>query len=93
MPRIDVETGGLRAAGGSVGSVAAELRGFAGQIRAALSVVGDAAPPHSAAASGEFSHALQAGALAIAEGVGSLGANAVSAADTYEQVDQRVMPR
>jgi uncharacterized protein YukE len=93
MSRIDVETGGLRAAGGSVEGVAAELRGFAGQIRAALSGLGDAAPPQSAAASGEFSHALQAGALSIAEGVGSLGANVVSAADAYEQVDQRAMPR
>jgi hypothetical protein len=34
MPRIDVETGGLRAAGGSAESVAAELRGFAGEIAA-----------------------------------------------------------
>lgn len=93
MPRIDVETGSLRTAGGSAESVAAELQGFAGEIAAALSGVGGAAPPQSAAASGEFSHALQAGALAIADGVGSLGANAVSAADTYDQVDQQVMPR
>ena len=93
MPRIDVETGGLRTAGGSAGSVAADLRGFAGEIAAALSGVGGAAPSQSAAAGGEFGRALEAGALAIADGVGSLGANAVSAAGTYEQVDQRVMPR
>jgi Excreted virulence factor EspC, type VII ESX diderm len=93
MPRIDVETGGLRAAGGSAESVAADLRGLAGEIAAALSGVGGAAPPQSSAASGEFSQALQAGALAIADGVGSLGANAVSAAGTYEQVDRQAMPR
>ena len=93
MPRIDVETGGLRTAGGSAESVAAELRGFAGEIAAALSGVGGAAPSQSEAAGAQFGRALEAGALAIADGVGSLGANAVSAAETYEQVDQRVMPR
>lgn len=93
MPaRIDVETGGLRAAGGSAESVAAELQGLAGEIGAALSGVAGAAPPESASASGMFSQALQAGALAISEGVGSLGANAVSAADAYETVDRQVMP-
>jgi hypothetical protein len=93
MPaRFDVETGGLRTAGGSAESVAAELQGFAGEIAAALSGVAGAAPPETSSASGMFSQALQAGAFAIGEGVGSLGANAVSAADAYEQVDRQVMP-
>jgi hypothetical protein len=94
MPaRFEVETGGLRTAGGSAQGVAAELRGLAGEIAAALSGVAGAAPPESAAAGGAFSQAAQAGALAIGDGVGSLGANAVSAADAYEQVDGQAMPR
>jgi len=93
MPaRIDVETGGLRTAGGSAESVAADLQGLAGEIAAALSGVGGAAPPETAGASGMFSQALQAGALATGEGIGALGANAVSAADAYDVVDRRVMP-
>jgi hypothetical protein len=93
MPaRFDVETGGLRTAGGSAEGVAVELRGLAGEIAAALSGVAGAAPPETSAASGTFSQGLQAGALAIGEGVGALGANAVSAADAYEQVDRQVMP-
>jgi hypothetical protein len=94
MPgRFDVETGGLRAAGGSAETIAADLRGLAGEIGAALSGVAGAAPPESAAATGEFSQTVQAGALAIGDGVGGLGANAVSAADAYEQVDGQAMPR
>jgi hypothetical protein len=91
--RFDVETGGLRSAGGSAESVAGDLRGLAGEIGAALSGVSGAAPPQSSAATGQFSQTVQAGALAIGDSVGSIGANAVSAADAYEQVDRQVMPR
>jgi hypothetical protein len=91
--RFDVETSGLRSAGGSAETVAADLRGLAGEIGAALAGVSGAAPPQSAAATGQFSQTIQTGALAIGDSVGSIGANAVSAADAYEQVDRQGMPR
>jgi hypothetical protein len=92
MPAIEVETGALRSAGGSAQSVGADLRGLAGEVGAALSGVGGAAPPATAAAGAAFAQAVQAGALAIGEGVSSLGANAVTAAGVYEQVDREAMP-
>ena len=73
--------------------MAADLRGLAGEIGAALAGVSGAAPRESAAVTGQFSQTVQAGALAIGDSVGSIGSNAVSAADAYEQVDRQVMPR
>lgn len=93
MPaRIDVETGDLRSAGGSAQGVAADLRGLAGEIAAALSGVAGAAPPQTASATGEFSNTAQVGALSIGDAVGSIGGNAISAAGVYEQVDAQAMP-
>jgi hypothetical protein len=54
--------------------------------------VGGAAPPETASAGQAFAGAMETGALAVGDGVASLGGNALSAADAYEVVDQRVMP-
>jgi hypothetical protein len=93
MSEIRVEPGGLRSAGGVAQSAGADLRGFAGEVGAALSGVGGAAPPQTAAAAASFSDAMQTGALAVGDGVAALGANAGTAADVYEQVDREAMPR
>ena len=92
MSRIDVETGGLRTAGSGAQGVGADIRGLAGEIRAALAAVGGAAPPETASAGQAFAGGMETGALAVGDGVASLGGNALSAADAYEVVDQQVMP-
>ena len=92
MSRISVEPGGLRSAGGVALSAGADLRGLAGEILAALSGVGGAAPPETSAAAATFSGGMQTAALAVGDGVAALGANAGTAADVYEQVDAQAMP-
>ena len=92
MSRISVEPGGLRSAGGVAQSAGADLRGLAGEVLAALSAVGGAAPPQTSAATATFSGGMQTAALAIGDGMAALGANAGTAADVYEQVDAQAMP-
>lgn len=92
MPRIDVETGGLRTAGGAAQAIGGDLRGLAGQIQAALADVGGAAPPQTASAGGAFSQAMETATLAVGDGVARLGGNAQVAADVYDTVDRQVMP-
>jgi hypothetical protein len=93
MGQIRVEPGSLRSAGGIAQSAGADLRGLAGEVLAALSAVGGAAPPETSAASATFSNGMQTAALAVGDGVASLGSNAGTAADVYEQVDEQAMPR
>ena len=69
MSRIDVETGGLRTAGSSAQGVGADIRGLAGEIRAALAAVGGAAPPETASAGQAFAGAMETGALAVVFGI------------------------
>ena len=69
----------------------AKVAGLTGKT-AALSGVADAAPPETGGASAAFAGAVQNGALAVADGVVSLGSNAEAAASVYEQVDRQVMP-
>jgi hypothetical protein len=92
VSRIEVEPGGLRAAGGTAQSAGADLRGLGGEVLAALSAVGGAAPPQTSAAAQTFSTGMQTATLAVGDGVAALGSNAGTAADVYEQVDQQAMP-
>jgi hypothetical protein len=92
MGQIRVEPGSLRSAGGIAQSAGADLRGLAGEVLAALSAVGAAAPPQTSSAAATFSAGMQTAALAVGDGVASLGSNAGTAADVYEQVDAQAMP-
>jgi hypothetical protein len=92
MGRITVESASLRSAGGVAQSAGADLRGLAGEVLAALSAIGGAAPPETSVASATFSNGMQTAALAVGAGVASLGSNAGAAADIYEQVDEQAMP-
>jgi hypothetical protein len=92
MPEMRVDPGSLRSAGGTAQLAGGRLRTLAGEVTAAVSGVAGAAPPETSAASAVFANALETCALAIAEGIGALGANAESAASVYEQVDRQAMP-
>jgi hypothetical protein len=92
MGEIRVEPGSLRSAGGTARLAGTQLMALAGEVRAALSGVAGAAPPETSGASAAFAAAVEAGAIAIADGVGALGSNAEAAASVYEQVDREVMP-
>jgi hypothetical protein len=92
MAEIRVDPGSLRSAGGTARLAGTQLLALAGEVRAALSGVAGAAPPDTSAASSAFGGAVEAGAVAIGDGVGALGTNAESAAAVYEQVDQEAMP-
>jgi hypothetical protein len=92
VSQIKVEPGGLRSAGGVAQAAGADLRGLAGEVLAALSAVGGPAPPQTSAAAETFSKGMQTAALAVGDGVASLGTNAGTAADVYEQVDEQAMP-
>jgi Excreted virulence factor EspC, type VII ESX diderm len=92
MPEIRVDPGSLRSAGGTARLAGSQLRTLAGEVTAALSEVAGAAPPETSGASTAFAGALETCALAIAEGIGTLGSNAESAASVYEQVDRQAMP-
>jgi hypothetical protein len=92
MAEIRVDPGSLRSAGGTARLAGTQLLALAGEVRAALSGVAGAAPPETSGASTAFAGAVEAGAVAIGDGVGALGSNAESAAAVYEQVDQEAMP-
>ena len=92
MSEIRVEPGSLRTAGGTARLAGTQLAALAGEVSAALAGVAGAAPPETSGASAAFGSAVETGALAIANGIGSLGSNAETAASVYEQVDRQAMP-
>jgi hypothetical protein len=93
MPRIEVDTGQLHAAGGRQASLAEQLVSMSGSLGATgNSAAAAAGEPGTAGAIGDCCAAWAMSLAMLADSVGGLGSNLGAAASAYATTDANAVP-